>query len=58
MLFTLPKHIDIKHHFICDHVEKKDTSLNFINTKFQLTDIFTKPLRIERFENLKREIEM
>ena len=38
------KHIEVRHHFIRDHVEKIDIALKFIQTEFQLADIFTKPL--------------
>ena len=38
------KHIDIRHHFLCDNVEKGIVSLEFVNTEYQLADIFTKPL--------------
>ncbi|XP_075077259.1 secreted RxLR effector protein 161-like [Nicotiana tabacum] len=34
------KHIDIKHHFIRDHVLKEDTKLSFVGTTDQLADIF------------------
>jgi hypothetical protein len=51
------KHIEIKHHFIRDHVCKKDVELIFVDTENQLADIFTKPLVEDRFmfikENLK-----
>lgn len=36
------KHIDIKHHYIRDHVLKGDTKISFINIDFQPSDIFTK----------------
>lgn len=38
------KHIDIKHHFIRDHVESGDFLLEFVDSENQLADIFTKPL--------------
>ncbi|XP_075077415.1 uncharacterized protein LOC142164131 [Nicotiana tabacum] len=38
------KHIDIKHHFIRDHVIKGDIELSFVSTIDQLADIFVKPL--------------
>ena len=44
------KHIEIIHHFIRDHVQNEDIILEFIPTKNQLTDIFTKPLNVDRFE--------
>ena len=50
------KHIDIKHHFIHDHVQKGEIKLIFIDTKNQLADIFTKPLVDESFEALKNKL--
>lgn len=47
------KHIDIKYHFIRDHIFNGNIEINFINTKNQLTDILTKPLSEERFCNLR-----
>jgi len=44
------KHIEVKHHFIRDHVQKGDISLEFIDTNHQIADIFTKPLDKEKFE--------
>ena len=41
------KHIDIRHHFIWDLVNNHDVILEFIDTKHQLADIFTKPLNEE-----------
>lgn len=38
------KYIDIRHHFILDLVERKQISLEHINKKNQLADIFTKAL--------------
>ena len=39
------KHIDIRHHFLRDHVQNGVISLEFIDTNNQLTDIFTiKPM--------------
>ncbi|GJW03058.1 retrovirus-related pol polyprotein from transposon TNT 1-94 [Tanacetum coccineum] len=44
------KHIDIRHHFIREQVEKGVIELYFIRTEYQLADIFTKALPRERFE--------
>ncbi|GJU55781.1 hypothetical protein Tco_1229495 [Tanacetum coccineum] len=46
------KHIDIRHHFIREHVEKGVVELYFVTTYYQLADIFTKALLRERFEFL------
>jgi len=38
------KHIDIQHHFICDHIEDGDVTLIYCPTSEMTADIFTKPL--------------
>ncbi|KAK1681913.1 hypothetical protein QYE76_042761 [Lolium multiflorum] len=38
------KHIEIRNHFIRDHVARGDIELIYVPTKDQLADIFTKPL--------------
>ena len=50
------KHIEIRHHFIRDHVQKGDVALEFIDTEKQLADIFTKPLVVSRFCTIRREL--
>jgi len=50
------KHIEIKHHFIRDHAQKKDIALSFVDTNNQLTDIFTKPLVDDRFNFIKEKL--
>ncbi|KAI3681234.1 hypothetical protein L6452_36023 [Arctium lappa] len=44
VLHSKTKHIEIRYHFIRDHVMNGDIELHFIPTDFQLADIFTKPL--------------
>nr|GEX11600.1 retrotransposon protein, putative, unclassified [Tanacetum cinerariifolium] len=46
------KHIDIRHHFIREQVERRVVELYFVTTDYQLADIFTKALPRERFEFL------
>ncbi|GJS95495.1 hypothetical protein Tco_0802463 [Tanacetum coccineum] len=46
------KHIDIRYHFIKEQVENGIVELYFVRTKYQLADIFTKPLPRERFNFL------
>nr|GEX97791.1 retrovirus-related Pol polyprotein from transposon TNT 1-94 [Tanacetum cinerariifolium] len=46
------KHIDIRHHFIREQVEKGVVEFFFVTTDYQLADIFTKALPMERFEFL------
>ena len=37
------KYIEIRHHFLRDHVQKSDIALEFLFMKKRLADIFTKP---------------
>ncbi|GKA64073.1 hypothetical protein Tco_0763679 [Tanacetum coccineum] len=46
----ISKHIDIRHHFIKEQVENRVVEVYFVETKYQLADIFTKALPRERFE--------
>nr|GEW60245.1 hypothetical protein [Tanacetum cinerariifolium] len=46
------KHIDIRHHFIQEQVEKGMVELYFVTMDYQLADIFTKSLPREWFEFL------
>ena len=50
------KHIEIRYHFIREHVANEDVNLEYINTEDQLADIFTKPLREDKFCSLRREL--
>jgi len=50
------KHIEIQHHFFRDHVEKKDVTFEYVDTKSQLADIFTNPLPSEYFLKIRREL--
>ena len=52
------KHIDIRHHFLCDHIQNGDISLEFVDTNNQLADIFTKPLNEERLNFIKHDLSM
>nr|GEW09756.1 integrase, catalytic region, zinc finger, CCHC-type, peptidase aspartic, catalytic [Tanacetum cinerariifolium] len=52
------KHIDIRYHFIKEHVENGVIELYFVNTKYQLADIFTKALGRERIEFLINKLGM
>jgi hypothetical protein len=50
------KHIDIRHHFLRDHVSKGDIKIDGVSTDNQLADIFTKPLDESRFCKLRNEL--
>jgi hypothetical protein len=47
------KHLEVRHHFLRDHVEKRDIKMRYIDTERQLVDIFTKPLDASRFATLR-----
>ncbi|GJS52615.1 retrovirus-related pol polyprotein from transposon TNT 1-94 [Tanacetum coccineum] len=55
---SFTKHIDIRYHFIKEHVEKGKDELYFVGTEYQLADLFTKALPNERFEYLVHRIGM
>jgi len=50
------KHIDIRHHFLRDSVEKGMISMKFCPTDEQIADIFTKALSRESFEKIRLEL--
>ncbi|GJR39069.1 retrovirus-related pol polyprotein from transposon TNT 1-94 [Tanacetum coccineum] len=56
VLHSRTKHIDIRYHFIRDHILKGDIELHFIPTQYQLDDIFTKPLDEPTFKRLIVEL--
>ncbi|GJS59041.1 retrovirus-related pol polyprotein from transposon TNT 1-94 [Tanacetum coccineum] len=53
-----PKHIDIRFHFIKEQVENGVVELYFVNTEYQLANIFTKALGRERIEFLINKLGM
>ncbi|GJR19466.1 hypothetical protein Tco_0967993 [Tanacetum coccineum] len=50
------KHINIRYHFIKEHVENETVEIYFVGTEYQLADLFTKALPKERFEYLVHRI--
>jgi hypothetical protein len=50
------RHLERRHHFLRDHIEKGDIEMRYIDTERQLADIFTKPLDVSRFADLWGEI--
>jgi hypothetical protein len=46
------KHIPIKYHFLREQVAEKNIKVEYVGTKEQVVDIFTKPLPRESFEYL------
>ncbi|KAI3702203.1 hypothetical protein L6452_27930 [Arctium lappa] len=52
------KHIDVRYHFLKDHVEKGTIEMYFVPTELQLADIFTKALDERRFNFLISKLGM
>ncbi|KAG2380574.1 Retrovirus-related Pol polyprotein from transposon RE1 Retro element 1 [Vigna angularis] len=56
IMHSRTKHIEIRHHFLRDHVQKGDCEIEYIDTQHQLADIFTKALPKDRFYELRRDL--
>ena len=52
------KHIDIRYHFIREHVMNGTVELHFVPMEQQIADIFTKPLDESTFSKLACELGM
>jgi hypothetical protein len=52
MMHSKTKHIPIKYHFLREQVAEKNIRVEYVGTKEQVADIFTKPLPREAFEYL------
>nr|GFC34328.1 retrovirus-related Pol polyprotein from transposon TNT 1-94 [Tanacetum cinerariifolium] len=52
------KHIDVRYHFIKQKVKKGIVEQFFVRTEYQLADLFTKALPVERFKYLVRQLGM
>nr|GFB06792.1 hypothetical protein [Tanacetum cinerariifolium] len=52
------KHIDIRYHFIKEQVEQGVIELYFVNTEYQLADLFTKALGRDRIKFLTNKLGM
>ncbi|KAJ9560808.1 LOW QUALITY PROTEIN: hypothetical protein OSB04_005968 [Centaurea solstitialis] len=58
VLHSKTKHIEVRYHFIRDHVMNGDIELHFVPTEYQLADLFTKPLDVTCFNMLISELGM
>jgi len=50
------KHIDIRHHFLQQHINDKIIALSWVESKNQLADIFTKSLSSELFSTHRAKL--
>jgi len=58
ILHSRVKHIEIKYQFIRDYVQKGILDIQFIDIEHQWADIFSKPLTVERFDFIKKNLNM
>ena len=58
VLHSKTKHIEIRYHFIRDHVMNGDIELHFVPTEYQLAEVFTKPLDKTCFNTFISEFDM
>jgi hypothetical protein len=56
VMHSKTKHIPIKYHFLREQVAEKDIKVEYVGTKAQVVDIFTKPLSREAFEYLRQRL--
>jgi hypothetical protein len=52
------KHIPIRYHYLWEQVVEKNIKVEYVGTKEQVEDIFTKPLPRESFEYLHQRLEV
>ncbi|XP_075077084.1 uncharacterized protein LOC142163839 [Nicotiana tabacum] len=50
------KHVDIRHQFLRDNIEKGNISINFCKTEDQIANNFTKALSVDHFERNRLEL--
>ncbi|GJT28799.1 retrovirus-related pol polyprotein from transposon TNT 1-94 [Tanacetum coccineum] len=53
VLHSRTKHIEIRHHFLCDNVQKGNISIEKVASEDNIADILTKPLKREPFNLLR-----
>ena len=56
IMHSKTKHIPIKFHFLRDQVTENNIKLEYIGTKEQVAEVFTKPLPRETFEYLREKL--
>ncbi|GKB43288.1 hypothetical protein Tco_0888230 [Tanacetum coccineum] len=53
VLHSRTKHIEIRHHFLCDNVQKGNISIVKVSSEDNIANILTKPLKREPFNLLR-----
>jgi hypothetical protein len=52
------KHIEVDYHFVRERVSRKLLEVDFVSTRDQVTDGFTKPLAARQLENFKYNLNL
>ena len=52
------KHIELRYHFMKDHILKGNIELIFVNTNEEITDVFTKALDSTKLNNILQMLVM
>jgi hypothetical protein len=52
------KHIEVDFHFVREQVNQKQLQIQFISSKDQIADIFTKPLPLPLYEFCKHNLNL
>ena len=55
-MHTKTKHIAIKYHYVRELVEDKEVKMEYVNSKEQIVDIFTKTLPKDAYEYLRGKL--
>jgi hypothetical protein len=56
MIHSKMKHIPINYHFLWEQVVEKNIRVEYVSTKEQVADMFTKPLPQKAFEYLHQRL--
>ena len=56
VMHSKTKHIPIKYHFLHEQVLERKVKLEYVPSKEQVSDIFTKPLPREAFKYLRQKL--
>lgn len=56
VMHDMSKHIDVRYHFLRELVNDGVVQLQFCGTGQQIADIFTKPFKLELFQELRRRL--
>jgi len=56
VMHSRTKHILIRYHFLREKVTENEIKMEYVSTKDQIVDIFTKPLPKDTFEYLREKL--